>query len=40
MNARDNYVNDDEQLEPEEDDENEPVEPDGRWGGYKTKINF
>ena len=40
MNARDNYVNDDEQLEPEENDENEPVEPVGDGGGTKQKSIF
>ena len=40
MNARDNYVNDDEQLESEGDDENEPGEPEGDGGGTKQKSIF
>ena len=40
MNARDNYVNNDEQLEPEGDDENEPGEPDGDEGVTKQKSIF
>ena len=40
MNARDNYVNDDEQLETERDDENEPGEPEGDGGGTKQKSIF
>jgi cell division protein FtsA len=40
MNARDNYVNDDEQLESEGDDENEPGEPEGDGGVTKQKSIF
>ena len=40
MNARDNYVNNDEQLEPERDDENEPGEPEGDEGVTKQKSIF
>ncbi len=40
MNSRDNYVNNDEQLEPEGDDENEPVEPEGDEGVSKQKSIF
>ena len=40
MNARDNYVNNDEQLEPEGDDENEPGEPEGDEGVTKQKSIF
>ena len=40
MNARDNYVNDDEQLESEEDDENKPGEPEGDGGVTKQKSIF
>ena len=40
MNARDNYVNDDEQLESEGDHDNEPVEPEGDGGVTKQKSIF